>query len=142
MKEIIKNPFDRHRAWSSLFVYLFLQDWRATVDPAALAVPGLIGGAHLFYFPLFGFSINTLSMFGAGSSARRIGGGTMPFVVVEGVQRHIEEGPCAQGRRLEKQNGRTLGSSQSAIALVLSAVFVPTAFYSRHQLGGSTSNSP
>src|SRR5258708_22670743 len=42
-------------------VYLFLQDWRATLIPM-LAVPVSLGGTF-FLFPLFGFSINTLSMF-------------------------------------------------------------------------------
>jgi len=45
-----------------LVVFLFLQDWRATLIPL-LAVPGLAGG-NLFFLPLFGFSINTTSMSG------------------------------------------------------------------------------
>ena len=45
-----------------LVIYLFLQDWRATLIPL-LAVPVSLVGTFVF-FPLFGFSINTLSMFG------------------------------------------------------------------------------
>jgi len=71
-----------------LVVYLFLQDWRATLIPL-LAVPvSLVGTFALF--PLFGFSINTLSMFGLVLAVGLVVDDAI--VVVEGVQRHIEEG--------------------------------------------------
>jgi HAE1 family hydrophobic/amphiphilic exporter-1 len=105
-----------------LVVYLFLQDWRATLIPM-LAVPvSLIGTFALF--PLLGFSINTLSMFGLVLAIGLVVDDAI--VVVEGVQRHIEEGlppKDAARRAMEELSGPVIG-----IALVLSAVFVPTIF--------------
>ena len=71
-----------------LVVYLFLQDWRATPIPL-LAVPVSLVGTFVF-FPLFGFSINTLSLFGLVPVVGLVVDDAI--VVVEGVQRHIEEG--------------------------------------------------
>ncbi len=71
-----------------LVVYLFLQDWRATLIPL-LAVPVSLVGTFIF-FPLFGFSINTLSLFGLVLAIGLVVDDAI--VVVEGVQRHIEEG--------------------------------------------------
>jgi hydrophobic/amphiphilic exporter-1 (mainly G- bacteria), HAE1 family len=105
-----------------LVVYLFLQDWRATLIPM-LAVPVSLVGTFIF-FPLFGFSINTLSMFGMVLAIGLVVDDAI--VVVEGVQRHIEEGlrPNDAARRaMEELSGPVIG-----IALVLSAVFVPTVF--------------
>src|SRR5487761_953359 len=99
-----------------LVVYIFLQGWRATLIPL-LAVPVALIGTFAV-FPLFGFSINTLSMFGL---VLAIG-----LVVVEAVERHIEEGlapKAAAARAMEEISGPVIG-----IALVLSSVFVPTAF--------------
>ena len=105
-----------------LVVYLFLQDWRATLIPM-LAVPvSLVGTFALF--PLFGFSINTLSMFGLVLAIGLVVDDAI--VVVEGVQRHIEEGLTpkdAARKAMEELSGPVIG-----IALVLSAVFVPTVF--------------
>src|SRR3984957_9484327 len=71
-----------------LVVYLFLQGWRATLIPL-LAVPVSLIGTFLF-FPLFGFSINTLSLFGLVLAIGLVVDDAI--VVVEGVERHIEEG--------------------------------------------------
>jgi HAE1 family hydrophobic/amphiphilic exporter-1 len=105
-----------------LVVYLFLQDWRATLIPM-LAVPVSLVGTFVL-FPLFGFSINTLSMFGLVLAIGLVVDDAI--VVVEGVQRHIEEGlppKDAARRAMEELSGPVVG-----IALVLSAVFVPTVF--------------
>jgi hydrophobic/amphiphilic exporter-1 (mainly G- bacteria), HAE1 family len=105
-----------------LVVYLFLQDWRATLIPM-LAVPVSLVGTFVL-FPLFGFSINTLSMFGLVLAVGLVVDDAI--VVVEGVQRHIEEGLApkdAARRAMEELSGPVIG-----IALVLSAVFVPTVF--------------
>jgi HAE1 family hydrophobic/amphiphilic exporter-1 len=105
-----------------LVVYLFLQDWRATLIPL-LAVPVSLVGTFIF-FPLFGFSINTLSMFGLVLAVGLVVDDAI--VVVEGVQRHIEEGLAPQDaarKAMAELSGPVVG-----IALVLSAVFVPTAF--------------
>jgi HAE1 family hydrophobic/amphiphilic exporter-1 len=105
-----------------LVVYLFLQDWRATLIPL-LAVPVSLVGTFVL-FPLFGFSINTLSLFGLVLAIGLVVDDAI--VVVEGVQRHIEEGlnPRDAARKaMEELTGPVIG-----IALVLSSVFVPTAF--------------
>src|ERR1700716_1970137 len=105
-----------------LVVYLFLQDWRATLIPM-LAVPVSLVGTFVF-FPLFGFSINTLSMFGLVLAIGLVVDDAI--VVVEGVQRHIEEGLApkeAARKAMEELSGPVVG-----IALVLASVFVPTAF--------------
>ena len=103
-----------------LVIYLFLQDWRATLIPL-LAVPVSLVGTFVF-FPLFGFSINTLSMFGLVLAIGLVVDDAI--VVVEGVQRHIEEGltPKDAARSAMEE----LSSPVIGIALVLSSVFVPT----------------
>ena len=105
-----------------IVVYLFLQDCRATLIPM-LAVPVSLVGTFVL-FPLFGFSINTLSMFGLVLAIGLVVDDAI--VVVEGVQRHIEEGLTpkdAARKAMEELAGPVVG-----IALVLSSVFVPTAF--------------
>ncbi len=104
-----------------LVIYLFLQDWRATLIPL-LAVPVSLVGTFVF-FPLFGFSINTLSMFGLVLAIGLVVDDAI--VVVEGVQRHIEEGlaPKDAARKAMEE----LSSPVIGIAVVLSSVFVPTA---------------
>jgi HAE1 family hydrophobic/amphiphilic exporter-1 len=103
-------------------VYLFLQDWRATLIPM-LAVPVSLVGTFVL-FPLVGFSINTLSMFGLVLAIGLVVDDAI--VVVEGVQHHIEEGLApkdAARKAMEELSGPVVG-----IALVLASVFVPTAF--------------
>src|SRR5580698_4246441 len=105
-----------------LVVYLFLQDWRATLIPM-LAVPVSLVGTFVI-FPLVGFSINTLSMFGLVLAIGLVVDDAI--VVVEGVQHHIEEGLApkdAAHKAMEELSGPVVG-----IALVLAAVFVPTVF--------------
>jgi len=103
-------------------VYLFLQSWRATLIPL-LAVPvSLIGTFALF--PLFGFSINTLSLFGLVLAVGLVVDDAI--VVVEAVEHHIEHGKTpkeATLKAMEEVTGPVI-----AIALILAAVFIPTAF--------------
>jgi hydrophobic/amphiphilic exporter-1 (mainly G- bacteria), HAE1 family len=105
-----------------LVVYLFLQDWRATLIPM-LAVPvSLI--ATFAVFPLFGFSVNTLSLFGLVLAIGLVVDDAI--VVVEGIQHHIEQGLApkdAARKAMDELTGPVVG-----IALVLSAVFLPTVF--------------
>jgi hydrophobic/amphiphilic exporter-1 (mainly G- bacteria), HAE1 family len=105
-----------------IVVYLFLQGWRATLIPL-LAVPvSLVGTFTLF--PVFGFSINTLSLFGLVLAIGLVVDDAI--IVVEAVERHIEEGLSprdAAVRAMEEVSGPVV-----AIALILSAVFVPTVF--------------
>jgi len=105
-----------------IVVYIFLQGWRATLIPL-LAVPVSLVGTFVF-FPLFGFSINTLSLFGLVLAIGLVVDDAI--VVVEAVERHIEEGmtpKAAALKAMEEISGPVVG-----IALVLSAVFIPTAF--------------
>jgi HAE1 family hydrophobic/amphiphilic exporter-1 len=103
-------------------VYLFLQDWRATLIPM-LAVPVSLVGTFVI-FPLFGFSINTLSLFGLVLAIGLVVDDAI--VVVEGVQHHIEEGLSPKDASIKAMG--ELSGPVVGIALVLASVFVPTAF--------------
>ena len=105
-----------------LVVFLFLQGWRATLIPL-LAVPVSLVGTFVL-FPLFGFSINTLSLFGLVLAIGLVVDDAI--VVVEGVERHIEEGLSPKDAALKAMD--ELSGPVIGIALVLSAVFIPTAF--------------
>ena len=103
-------------------VYIFLQGWRATLIPL-LAVPVSLVGTFVF-FPIFGFSVNTLSLFGLVLAIGLVVDDAI--VVVEAVERHIEDGlapKAAALKAMQEISGPVVG-----IALVLSAVFIPTAF--------------
>jgi len=105
-----------------IVVFLFLQGWRATLIPL-LAVPvSLIGTFAVF--PLLGFSINTLSLFGLVLAIGLVVDDAI--VVVEAIEHHIEHGLSprdAAFKAMEEVSGPVVG-----IAVVLSAVFIPTAF--------------
>lgn len=105
-----------------IVVFIFLQGWRATLIPL-LAVPVSLIGTFLL-FPIFGFSINTLSLFGLVLAIGLVVDDAI--VVVEAVEHHIEHGLSpreATLKAMEEVTGPVIG-----IALVLSAVFIPTAF--------------
>jgi len=107
-----------------IVVVLFLQTWRASIIPLA-AVPISIVGTFAVMFAA-GFSINTLSLFGLVLAIGIVVDDAI--VVVENVERHIEEGLTpleASHRAMEEVSGPII-----AIALVLCAVFVPVAFIS------------
>ena len=104
-----------------LVVYLFLQGWRATLIPL-MAVPVSLVGTFVV-FPLLGFSINTLSLFGLVLAIGLVVDDAI--IVVEAVEHHIDEGMTprdAAFRAMEEVGGPVV-----AIALILAAVFVPTA---------------
>ncbi|MFZ0827785.1 MAG: multidrug efflux RND transporter permease subunit [Verrucomicrobiia bacterium] len=105
-----------------IVVFIFLQGWRATLIPL-LAVPvSLIGTFALF--PLFGFSINTLSLFGLVLAIGLVVDDAI--VVVEIVEHHIEKGLSPKEAALKGMQEVT--GPVIAIAIILSAVFIPTAF--------------
>src|ERR1700738_3932398 len=105
-----------------LVVYIFLQGWRATLIPL-LAVPvSLIGTFAVF--PLLGFSINTLSLLGLVLAIGLVVDDAI--VVVEAVEHHIEEGLSPREASLKAME--QVASPVIAIALILAAVFIPTAF--------------
>src|ERR1035441_6054072 len=105
-----------------LVVLVFLQGWRAALIPL-LAVPvSLIGTFAVF--PLLGFSINTLSLFGLVLAIGLVVDDAI--VVVEAVQHHIDEGMTpkdASRKAMEEVSAPVIG-----IAIILAAVFVPTVF--------------
>ena len=105
-----------------IVVFIFLQNWRATLIPA-LAVPvSLIGTFALF--PLFGFSLNTLSLFGLVLAIGLVVDDAI--VVVEAIEHHIEEGLSPKDaaiKAMEQVTGPLI-----ATALILSSVFIPTIF--------------
>jgi HAE1 family hydrophobic/amphiphilic exporter-1 len=121
LREILKTLFEA-LALVVLVVFIFLQGWRATLIPLC-AVPVSLIGVFVF-FPLFGFSINTLSLFGLVLAIGLVVDDAI--VVVEAVERHIEEGMAPREATLQAM--REVSGPVIGIALVLSAVFIPTAF--------------
>src|SRR6201981_2845596 len=121
MREIVKTLFEA-LALVVLVVFVFLQGWRATLIPLCAVPVSLIGTFVLF--PLFGFSINTLSLFGLVLAVGLVVDDAI--VVVEAVERHIEEGMNPRDATLQAM--REVSGPVIGIALVLSAVFIPTAF--------------
>ena len=105
-----------------IVVYLFLQSWRATLIPL-LAVPVSLIGTFLF-FPLLGFSINTLSLFGLVLAIGLVVDDAI--VVVEAVERHIQEGLSPKEATFKAM--KEITAPVVGVALVLASVFVPTAF--------------
>ncbi|MCX5808360.1 MAG: multidrug efflux RND transporter permease subunit [Proteobacteria bacterium] len=105
-----------------IVVFLFLQGWRATLIPLCAVPVSLVGTFSLF--PLFGFSINTLSLFGLVLAIGLVVDDAI--IVVEAVEKHIEEGmPPKEAtlKAMEEVSGPVV-----AMALILAAVFIPTAF--------------
>src|SRR5580692_9675682 len=105
-----------------IVVFIFLQGWRATLIPL-LAVPVSLIGTFII-FPALGFSINTLSLFGLVLAIGLVVDDAI--IVVEAVEHHIEEGmdpKSATEKAMEEVGGPVV-----AIALILAAVFIPTAF--------------
>ncbi len=111
----------------TLVVFIFLQNLRATIIPL-LTVPVSLIGTFIF-FPMLGFSVNTLSMFGLVLAIGIVVDDAI--VVVEAVMHHIEHG--MNPREATIQAMKEVSAPVIGIALILSAVFVPVAF-----LGGLT----
>src|SRR5213082_1461471 len=121
MREIVKTLFEA-LVLVVIVVFVFLQGWRATLIPLCAVPVSLIGTFVLF--PLFGFSINTLSLFGLFLAFGLVVDDAI--VVVEAVERHIEEGMAP--RKATLQAMREVSGVVIGVALVLSAVFIPKAF--------------
>ena len=111
----------------TLVVFIFLQSVRATIIPL-LTIPVSIIGTFIF-FPMLGFSVNTLSMFGLVLAIGIVVDDAI--VVVEAVIHHMEHG--LPPREATVQAMKEVSAPVIGIALILSAVFVPVAF-----LGGLT----
>jgi len=105
-----------------LVVFFFLQNLRATIIPMCAVPVSLIG--TLIFFPILGFSINTISLLGMVLAVGLVVDDAI--IVVEAVERHIEQG--------EPPKEATLNAMQEvqgpvvAVALVLASVFIPTVF--------------
>src|SRR4051812_24453804 len=121
LHDIVKTLFEA-LALVVLVVFIFLQGWRATLIPLCAVPVSLVGTFVLF--PLFGFSINSLSLFGLVLAVGLVVDDAI--VVVEAVERHIEEGMAPREATLQAM--REVSGPVIGIALVLSAVFIPTAF--------------
>jgi HAE1 family hydrophobic/amphiphilic exporter-1 len=111
----------------TLVVFIFLQNMRATIIPL-LTVPVSLIGTFIF-FPMLGFSVNTLSMFGLVLAIGIVVDDAI--VVVEAVMHHLEHG--MEPREATIQAMKEVSAPVIGIALILSAVFIPVAF-----LGGLT----
>ena len=105
-----------------LVVFIFLQGWRPTLIPL-LAVPVSLIGTFIL-FPAFGFSVNTLSLFGLVLAIGLVVDDAI--VVVEAVEHHIEEGMSPRDATFKAME--EVGGPVVAIAIILAAVFIPTAF--------------
>jgi hydrophobe/amphiphile efflux-1 (HAE1) family protein len=105
-----------------LVVILFLQTWRAAIIPIVAIPVSLIG--TFFFMAAFGFSLNNLSLFGLVLAIGIVVDDAI--VVVENVERNIRSGLSPREAAIRSMN--EVGAALIAIALVLSAVFIPAAF--------------
>jgi HAE1 family hydrophobic/amphiphilic exporter-1 len=104
-----------------LVVYIFLQGWRPTIIPL-MAVPVSLIGTFIL-FPVLGFSINTLSLFGLVLAIGLVVDDAI--IVVEAVEHLIEQGMAPREATIQAME--QVGGPVVAIALILAAVFIPTA---------------
>ena len=107
-----------------LVIFLFLQSWRSTLIPA-ITIPVSLVGTFAFV-KLFGFSINTLTLFGITLATGLVVDDAI--VVIENVERHLEEGIKDPRRASEVAMGEVT-SAVIATSLVLIAVFVPISLF-------------
>jgi multidrug efflux pump len=112
-----------------IVMFVFLQSWRATLIPT-IAVPVVLLGTFAVFY-VAGFSINTLTLFGLVLAIGLLVDDAI--VVVENVERLMQENPGMSPRDATIQSMQEITVALVAIALVLSAVFLPMAFF-----GGST----
>ena len=107
-----------------LVIFLFLEDWRSTLIPAATIPVSLVG--TFTFVKLLGFSINTLTLFGITLATGLVVDDAI--VVIENIQRHISEGERdpfkAASAAMKEVTGAVIATS-----LVLVSVFVPVAFF-------------
>lgn len=112
-----------------IVMFVFLQSWRATLIPA-IAVPVVLLGTFAIFY-IAGFSINTLTLFGLSLAIGLLVDDAI--VVVENVERLLEENPEMTPKEATIESMKEISGALIAIAVVLSAVFIPMAFF-----GGST----
>jgi hydrophobic/amphiphilic exporter-1 (mainly G- bacteria), HAE1 family len=107
-----------------LVIFLFLQSWRSTLIPA-ITIPVSLVGTFAFV-KLFGFSINTLTLFGLTLATGLVVDDAI--VVIENVERHMEEGIADARKASQVAMGEVTGAV-IATSLVLIAVFVPVGLF-------------
>lgn len=107
----------------AIVVFLFLQNWRATLIPI-LAIPVSIVGTFIFFIPL-GFTINTLTMFGFVLAIGIVVDDAI--IVVEAVQHYIDEKKMT-AKEATYHAMQDISGPVVAIALILASVFVPVGF--------------
>jgi HAE1 family hydrophobic/amphiphilic exporter-1 len=107
-----------------LVIFIFLEDWRSTIIPAVTIPVSLVG--TFAFVKLLGFSINTLTLFGITLATGLVVDDAI--VVIENIQRHIQEGETdahkAASAAMKEVTGAVIATS-----LVLVAVFLPVAFF-------------
>ena len=115
-----------------IVIFLFLQDWRATIIPAVTIPVSLVG--TFAFIKLFGFSINSLTLFGITLATGLVVDDAI--VVIENVQRHLEEeverGEVSESRDAHHATSVAMAEVTSAViatSLVLISVFVPVSFF-------------
>ena len=107
-----------------LVIFIFLQNWRTTIIPAVTIPVSLVG--TFAFVKLLGFSINTLTLFGITLATGLVVDDAI--VVIENIERHIQEGEHDTHKASSAAMGEVAGAV-IATSLVLVAVFVPVAFF-------------
>ena len=107
-----------------LVIFIFLEDWRSTLIPAVTIPVSLIG--TFTFVKLLGFSVNTLTLFGITLATGLVVDDAI--VVIENIERHIQEGQRDAHKAASEAMGEVTGAV-IATSLVLVAVFVPVAFF-------------
>jgi HAE1 family hydrophobic/amphiphilic exporter-1 len=107
-----------------IVVFIFLQGWRASLIPLAAVPVSLIG--TFAFFPIFGLTLNTLSLFGLVLAIGLVVDDAI--VVVEATERHIEEGMSPKDAALKAMH--EVAGPVLSLALILGSVFIPTIFIS------------
>jgi len=107
-----------------LVIFLFLQGWRSTIIPAVTIPVSLLG--TFIFAKLFGFSINTLTLFGITLATGLVVDDAI--VVIENIERHIEEG-VRDPHEAARTGMREVTGAVIATSLVLIAVFVPVSLF-------------
>ncbi|MDQ2778708.1 MAG: efflux RND transporter permease subunit [Pseudomonadota bacterium] len=128
IEEVVKTLFEAI-VLVVIVMFVFLQSWRATLIPA-IAVPVVLLGTF-GVMAVLGFSINTLTLFGLVLAIGLLVDDAI--VVVENVERLLDENPGMSAHAATIESMREISVALVAIGLVLSAVFLPMAFF-----GGST----
>ncbi|MCP6758150.1 MAG: efflux RND transporter permease subunit [Fischerella sp. CENA71] len=123
LSEVVKTLFESV-ILVVLVIYIFLQDWRTTLIPVIVIPLALIG--TFAFVKVFGFSINTLTLFGLTLATGLVVDDAI--IVVENISRLIEDEGMSP-RQAASESMRELTGAVIATSLVLMAVFVPVAFF-------------